>query len=75
MISTDSAANPIAGETLRVKSLLSEQSLQLLITEMPRTYAGFAKLGVVLTIMLGAGVADLRVPTGESLLIRNRTGS
>jgi aminobenzoyl-glutamate transport protein len=53
-----SAVNPIAGETLSVKSLLSEQSLQLLITEMPRTYAGFAPLGVVLTIMLGAGVAD-----------------
>ena len=53
-----SAVNPVTGETLSVKSLLSEQSLQLLITEMPRTYAGFAPLGVVLTIMLGAGVAD-----------------
>lgn len=37
---------------------MSEPSLQLLITEMPRTYAGFAPLGLVLTIMLGAGVAD-----------------
>ena len=53
-----SAVNPVTGETLSVKSLLSEQSLQLLITEMPRTFAGFAPLGVVLTIMLGAGVAD-----------------
>ena len=53
-----SAVNPISGETLSVKSLLSEQSLQLLITEMPRTFAGFAPLGIVLTIMLGAGVAD-----------------
>ena len=41
-----------------MKSLLSEESLQLLITETPRTYAAFAPLGLVLTIMLGAGVAD-----------------
>ena len=53
-----SAVNPVTGETLSVKSLLSEQSLQLLITEIPRTYAGFAPLGLVLTIMLGAGVAE-----------------
>ncbi len=53
-----SAFNPVTGETLIVKSLLSEQSLQLLVTETPRTYAAFAPLGVVLTIMLGAGVAE-----------------
>ena len=53
-----SAVNPVTGDTLRVKSLLSEQSLQLIITETPRTYTGFAPLGLVLTIMLGAGVAD-----------------
>jgi aminobenzoyl-glutamate transport protein len=53
-----SAVNPISGETLRVQSLLSEQSLQLLITEVPRTYTAFAPLGLVLTMMLGAGVAD-----------------
>jgi aminobenzoyl-glutamate transport protein len=53
-----SAVNPITGETLIVKSLLSEQSLQLFITEIPRTYAGFTPLGLALTIMLGAGVAD-----------------
>jgi len=53
-----SAMNPVTGETLSVTSLLSEQSLQLLITETPRTFAAFAPLGLVLTIMLGAGVAD-----------------
>jgi aminobenzoyl-glutamate transport protein len=41
-----------------VKSLLSEPSLQLIIAEIPRTYTGFAPLGLVLTILLGAGVAD-----------------
>ena len=53
-----SALNPVTGETLSVKSLLSEESLQLLITDAPRTYAAFAPLGLVLTMMLGAGVAD-----------------
>ena len=53
-----SAFNPVTGETLSVMSLLSEQSLRLLITETPRTYAAFAPLGLVLTVMLGAGVAD-----------------
>ena len=53
-----SAVNPVTGDTLSVKSLLSEQSLQLIIAETPRTYTGFAPLGLVLTIMLGAGVAD-----------------
>ena len=53
-----SAVNPVTGETLGVRSLLSEQSLQLLMTEIPRTYTGFAPLGLVLTVLLGAGVAD-----------------
>lgn len=53
-----SALNPVTGETLTVKSLLSEESLQLLITDATRTYAAFAPLGLVLTVMLGAGVAD-----------------
>jgi aminobenzoyl-glutamate transport protein len=53
-----SAVNPVTGDILGVKSLLSEQSLRLIIEETPRTYTGFAPLGLVLTIMLGAGVAD-----------------
>ena len=53
-----SAVNPVTGDTLAVKSLLSEESLQLIIAETPRTYTGFPPLGLVLTILLGAGVAD-----------------
>ena len=49
-----SAVNPVTGDTLSVKSLLAEQSLQLIIAEIPRTYTGFAPLGLVLTILLGA---------------------
>jgi aminobenzoyl-glutamate transport protein len=48
----------VTGETLVAKSLLSEESVRLMLTEMPRTYTGFAPLGLVLVLMLGAGVAD-----------------
>jgi len=52
------AVNPVTGETLEAKSLLSEQSVRQLLTEMPRTFTGFTPLGLALLIMLGAGVAD-----------------
>jgi len=52
------AVNPVTGEALQVKSLLSEENLQKLLVEAPRTYTGFAPLGMVLTIMLGAGLAE-----------------
>jgi aminobenzoyl-glutamate transport protein len=53
-----SAINPVTGETLVAKSLLSEEMIRQLLTEMARTFTGFAPLGMVLTIMLGAGVAE-----------------
>ncbi len=53
-----SAVNPVTGDTLVVASLLSEENLQKLFVEMPRTYTGFAPLGFALTIMLGASVAE-----------------
>jgi aminobenzoyl-glutamate transport protein len=53
-----SAVNPANGETLVAKSLLSEEMVRQLLAEMPRTFTGFAPLGLVLTIMLGAGVAE-----------------
>src|SRR4030095_15107308 len=56
-----SALNPVTGETLSVTSLLSEQSLQLLITETPRTFAAFAPLGLVLT-MAGRGCGRSQRP-------------
>lgn len=52
------AVNPVTGERLAAKSLLSEQLVRQLLGEMPRTFTGFAPLGLVLTIMLGAGVAE-----------------
>ncbi|MBO9517442.1 MAG: AbgT family transporter [Porphyrobacter sp.] len=52
------AVNPATGEVLAAKSLLSEELVRQLLTEMPRTFTGFPPLGLVLTIMLGAGVAE-----------------
>jgi aminobenzoyl-glutamate transport protein len=53
-----SAVNPVTGDTLVVTNLLSEENIQKLLVEMPRTYTGFAPLGFALTIMLGASIAD-----------------
>ena len=53
-----SSAHPVTGETLAVKSLLSEELVRQFFSEMPRTYTGFAPLGLVLVLILGAGVAD-----------------
>ncbi|HEY6816016.1 MAG TPA: AbgT family transporter [Croceibacterium sp.] len=53
-----SAVNPVTGEALVAKSLLSEEMIRRVLGEMARTFTGFAPLGLVLTIMLGAGVAE-----------------
>lgn len=53
-----SAVNPVTGETLVAKSLLSPELVQKLLVEMPRTYTSFAPFGLALTLILGAGVAD-----------------
>lgn len=52
------ATNPVTGEVLAAKSLLTEENLQKLFVEMPKTYTSFTPLGLALTIMLAAGVAD-----------------
>ena len=52
------AVNPVDGEVLRAKSLLAPDNLRTLLVEMPKTLTGFAPLGYVLLIMLGAGVAE-----------------
>ncbi|MBX2847157.1 MAG: AbgT family transporter [Acidiferrobacterales bacterium] len=40
------------------KSLLSAENLQRLFVKMPETFSHFHPLGLVLTVMLGAGVAE-----------------
>lgn len=44
--------------TYRASNLFSEENIARLFTEMPKTFAGFAPLGLVLTIMMGAAVAE-----------------
>jgi aminobenzoyl-glutamate transport protein len=52
------AVNPVTGETLRARSLLAEDMVARLVTELPRTFAAFPPLGSVLTLVIAAGVAD-----------------
>ena len=44
--------------TFSAQSLLSEENLARLFTEMPKTLSSFAPLGIVLTLILGAAVAE-----------------
>jgi aminobenzoyl-glutamate transport protein len=44
--------------TYRATSLLTEENVTRLFVEMPKTFTGFAPLGLILTIMLGAAVAE-----------------
>lgn len=44
--------------TYSATSLFSEENITRLVTEMPRTFTGFAPLGLVLTLILGAAVAE-----------------
>ncbi|MBA3999168.1 AbgT family transporter [Brevundimonas sp.] len=52
------AVNPITAEPIIAENLLSSDNLRRLLVEMPRTLTGFAPLGYVLVVMLGAGVAE-----------------
>jgi aminobenzoyl-glutamate transport protein len=52
------AVNPISQQPIRAVSLLSSGNLERLLVEMPRTLTGFAPLGYVLLVMLGAGIAE-----------------
>ncbi len=50
--------NPVTGDVIVAQSLFSGDNLRRLFEEMPRTLTGFAPLGYVLVVMLGAGVAE-----------------
>ncbi len=53
-----SAVNPVTNEVLVAKSLLSTENLRTLVIDAPKTFATFPPLGIVLLVMLGAGVAE-----------------
>jgi aminobenzoyl-glutamate transport protein len=52
------AVNPVSQKTIETSSLLASGNLMRLFVEMPRTLTGFAPLGYVLLVMLGAGIAE-----------------
>ena len=52
------AVNPVTQQVIEATSLLSSGNLERLFVEMPRTLTGFAPLGYVLLVMLGAGIAE-----------------
>ncbi len=53
-----SAVNPVTGDTLAAKSLLAPENLEQLIIGMPSTLTDFPPLGIVVTIIYGASVAE-----------------
>ncbi|MGG4169068.1 AbgT family transporter [Rossellomorea vietnamensis] len=50
--------HPKNGEVLEIKSLVSGEGLQYILTSMLDNFTGFAPLGLVLAMMLGIGLAE-----------------
>lgn len=50
--------HPASGERIEAVNLLSGEILRRVLTEMSTIFAGFPPLGLVLTVMLGIGVAE-----------------
>lgn len=62
-----SVVHPGSGEELKVKSLISGEGLQFILTSMLENFTGFKPLGLVLTMMLGIGLTQ-RVGLFESVI-------
>lgn len=53
-----SVVHPGTNETVAVVNLLSKEQLQLILTSIVSNFQGFAPLGLVLVVMIGAGMCD-----------------
>ena len=53
-----SVVHPGTGETIAVVNLLSKEQLQLILASVVSNFQGFAPLGLVLVVMIGAGMCD-----------------
>ncbi|MCP3033481.1 AbgT family transporter [Halobacillus sp. A1] len=53
-----SVEEPGTGEEVAIKSLVSGEGLEYILTSMLDNFTGFAPLGLVLAMMLGIGLAD-----------------
>ncbi|ONI38186.1 aminobenzoyl-glutamate transporter [Candidatus Epulonipiscium fishelsonii] len=52
------AVHPSTGETMTVVNQLSSDAIRTFLSKMVTNFTGFAPLGLVLVVMLGAGVAE-----------------
>jgi aminobenzoyl-glutamate transport protein len=52
------AVHPGTQEEIRAVNLLTGESIQRILIEMPRTFTDFPPLGLVLVVMIGIGVAE-----------------
>jgi aminobenzoyl-glutamate transport protein len=62
-----SVVHPGTGETIRVISLMNEEGLHRILTQMVTNFTSFAPLGTVLVAMLGIGIAEGSGLIGSSL--------
>src|SRR5690625_7703861 len=53
-----SVVHPGTGEELDINNLISGEGLQFILTSMLDNFTGFAPLGLVLSMMLGIGLAE-----------------
>lgn len=53
-----SVVHPGKGEVMPIKSLISAEGLQFILTSMLDNFTGFAPLGLVVVMMLGIGLAE-----------------
>ena len=53
-----SVTHPATGEIISAQNLFAKEHLQRLLIDMPKTFAAFPPLGLVMLVMLGIGVAD-----------------
>ncbi len=52
------ATHPVTGATISAQSLLSGENIRRLLTEFTSIFVNFPPLGLVLVVMIGAGVAE-----------------
>ncbi len=53
-----SVQHPIKEETVAIKSLLTKDGIQYILLNLVKNFSGFAPLGLVLSMMLGIGLAE-----------------
>jgi aminobenzoyl-glutamate transport protein len=53
-----SVPHPVKEETVAIKSLLTTEGIQYIVLNLVKNFSGFAPLGLVLSMMLGIGLAE-----------------